>query len=236
MIKAVYNKCSLVQLNILISKPPTSYLICDSTTQHSENTVTHADHFLHNLQAWGSFCCHHWNWIDASHSCIKRAWWECVMCVTWFIEAFKLTCWSLVGVICDRRVMLIQSRKPSVIMLQCWHRWLTSVLIITSSSLDVIRTWHYDFQTVKTLQELSYRNLKLPASAVDLTVNCSCMVAWLQYFVSDTIDPTLDPIPVEILLMLSDVNSTVHHCSNVSKNRFDLVSTIGQTFGHPTWH
>jgi len=27
-------------------------------------------------------------------------------------------------------------------------------------------------------------------------------------------------------------NITVRYCSNVSKNRFDLDSTIGQTFGH----
>jgi len=28
--------------------------------------------------------------------------------------------------------------------------------------------------------------------------------------------------------------SAVRHCSDVSKNRFDLVITIGQTFGHAT--
>jgi len=30
-------------------------------------------------------------------------------------------------------------------------------------------------------------------------------------------------------------NSAVCYCSDVSKNRFDVVSKIWQTFGHATW-
>jgi len=40
--------------------------------------------------------------------------------------------------------------------------------------------------------------------------------------------------PLEVGEGVNDNNdiAIVRHCSDVSKNRFDLVSTIGQTFGH----